>query len=195
MSKTALIICGALGREVITIKKKHNWDVDVLAIPALLHNRPDRIPGAVQKRITELREQYDRLIVVYGDCGTGGVLDDVLTAENVQRVAGPHCYEMYADGSFNPLMEEAPGSFFLTDYLTRSFDSLVIKGLGLDKFPELRDIYFKNYTRIIYLAQQDDPDLREQAQQAADKLGLPLEIRQTAYGALEKRLIALMETS
>jgi hypothetical protein len=193
MNRIALIVCGALGREVIAIKEKHNWEVDVLAIPALLHNHPEQIPGAVQKRIAALRAQYDRFIVVYGDCGTAGYLDEVLAAESVERVAGPHCYEMYADGTFNQLMSEAPGTYFLTDYLTRSFDSLVIKGMGLDKYPELRDVYFKNYTRVVYLAQRYDPDLRERAQKAADKLGLPLEIRQTDYGALEKRLIALVE--
>ncbi len=191
--KTALIICGALAREVIAIKKKHAWDVDIFGIPALLHNRPDRIPAAVHNRIATLRAQYDRLIVVYGDCGTAGALDKVLASEGVERIAGPHCYEMYADGTFNQMMEEEPGSYFLTDYLTRSFDSLVIKGMGLDKHPDLRDIYFANYTRVVYLSQQDNLDLEEQAQWAADKLGLPLEIRRVGYGALESRLVTLME--
>ena len=192
MTDTALIICGALAREVIAIKEKHGWDVAIYGVPALLHNTPKDIPQAVQNRITTLKEQYDRLIVVYGDCGTAGVLDQVLADESVERVAGPHCYEMYADGTFDHLMEDAPGTYFLTDYLTRSFDSLVIKGMGLDKHPDLRDMYFANYTRVVYLAQEDDPDLQVQAQRAADKLGLPLEIRQVGYGALESRLVALM---
>ena len=143
--------------------------------------------------LLHLRAQYGRLIVVYGDCGTAGALDKVLASEGVERVAGPHCYEMYADGTFDQMMEEELGSYFLTDYLTRSFDSLVIKGMGLDKHPDLRDIYFANYKRVVYLSQQDNLDLEEQAQRAADKLGLPLEIRRVGYGALESRLVTLME--
>ena len=193
MGKTALIICGALAHEVIAIKEKYDWDVDLFGVPSLLHNQPERIPAAVQERITTLREQYDRLIVVYGDCGTAGSLDKVLEAEGVERVAGPHCYEMYADGTFDQLMEEEPGTYFLTDYLTRSFDSLVSKGMGLDKYPSLRDMYFANYTRVVFLSQKGDPDLDEQARRAADKLGLPLEIRRVGYGALESRLVVLME--
>ncbi|NHZ71868.1 MAG: DUF1638 domain-containing protein [Aquificales bacterium] len=194
MSKTALIVCGALARELIAIKEKHGWNADLLGIPAQLHNRPEKIGTAVQKRIHEARASYDRVIVVYGDCGTGGKLDEVLAAEGVERIAGPHCYEMYAGGQpFNALMAEEPGTYFLTDYLLRSFESLVIKGMGLDRHPELRETYFHNYTRLLYLAQVDDAELREKAQWAADYLGLTLEIRQTGYGALESRLIALMD--
>lgn len=189
---TALIACGALAREVLALKERHGWPADVLAVPALLHNRPDRIPPAVLARIQEARAHYERVIVVYGDCGTGGQLDRLLAAEGVQRIAGPHCYEMYAGGRFAALMDEAPGTFFLTDYLTQSFDHLVIEGLGLDRFPELRDDYFGHYTRVVYLAQRDDPALRERAQWAADSLGLPLEIRPVGYGALETRLLALL---
>ena len=194
MSKTVLILCGALAREVIAIKEKYDWDADLLGVPALLHNRPEKIDTAVQKRIHEAQAEYDRVIVVYGDCGTGGMLDKVLAAEGVERIAGPHCYEMYAgDQDFTALMTEEPGTFFLTDYLLRSFEPLIIKGMGLDRHPELRDTYFRNYTRLLYLAQVDDADLREKAQWAADYLGLRLEIRQTGYGALESRLVALME--
>ena len=104
MCKTVLIICGALAQEVIAIKKKYDWDVDIFGIPTLLHNRPDRIPAALQNRIATLREQYDRLIVVYGDCGTAGSLDKLLASEGVERVAGPHCYEMYANGTFDQIV-------------------------------------------------------------------------------------------
>ncbi|MCA1553317.1 MAG: DUF1638 domain-containing protein, partial [Chloroflexi bacterium] len=110
----------------------------------------------------------------------------------VRRVAGPHCYEMYADAGFQPMMDEAPGTFFLTDYMVQSFDHLVIEGLGLDRFPELRDVYFGNYTRVVYLAQREEPALLASAQQAAEKLGLPLEVRVVGYGALETRLLELM---
>jgi len=195
VTKTALIACGALAREVLAIKEKHGWQVDVFGVPALLHNHPERIPAAVQKRINELGDQYERLIVVYGDCGTAGELDATLAATGVERVAGPHCYEMYASGRFTQMMEEAPGTYFFTDYLVKSFDHLVIEGMGLDKHPKLRDDYFRHYTRIVYLAQTDDSDLRLQARRAAEILGLPLEIRTLEYGALEDRLMALISAA
>ena len=191
--KTALIACGALAREVLALKEKHGWDADVLGVPSLLHNTPDRIPEAVRERIHEARAHYDRVIVAYGDCGTGGLLDQMLAAEGVERVAGPHCYEMYANGQFEQLMAEQPGTYFLTDYLVQSFDHLVIEGMGLDRFPALRDEYFRNYTRVVYLAQRDDPALRARAQWAASVLGLPLEVRVAGYGALETRLLELMK--
>ena len=190
--ETALIVCGALAREVLAIRDKHGWSADVLGVPALLHNWPERIPPAVQKRIAELRSQYNRLIVVYGDCGTVGKLDELLEAEGISRIAGPHCYEMYTDGTFDGLMAEAPGTYFLTDYLVQSFDHLVIEGLGLDKHPDLREDYFRHYTRVVYLAQRDDPALLVKAQWAADYLQLPLEVQPAGYGALEQRLLALM---
>lgn len=192
-AKTALIACGALAREVLALADKHGWQVDVFGVPSLLHNTPERIPNAVQKRLEELEGRYERRIVVYGDCGTAGALDAALAAAGVERVAGPHCYEMYAGGRFQQMMEEAPGTYFLTDYLVQSFDHLVIEGLGLDRYPELRDDYFGHYTRVIYLAQRDDPQLRQEAQRAADLLALPLEIRPAGYGVLESRLKALIE--
>ncbi len=194
-AETALIACGALAREVIAIRDKHQWPADVLGVPALLHNYPEKIPPAVQKRIQELRRQYRRLFVVYGDCGTAGALDKMLAEEGIERVAGPHCYEMYADGSFADLMEEELGTYFLTDYLAHSFDHLVIEGMGLDRHPELRTNYFRHYKRVLYLTQREDPHLLEKAQQAADYLQLPLEVRPASYGALESRLVALMEGS
>ena len=194
MTKTALIVCGALAREVLALKEKHGWEVDVLGLPSLLHNQPDAIPAAVATRIHRARSEYERLIVVYGDCGTGGMLDRLLEKEGIPRLAGPHCYEMYADGTFESLMAEAPGTFFLTDYLVHSFDHLVLEGLGLDRHPALRDEYFKNYTRVVYLTQRDDPALQARAQWAADSLGLPLEIKHTGYGKLETRLKELIES-
>ena len=191
-STTALIVCGALAREVLALKERHGWDAEVLALPSLLHNTPDKIPTAVARRIHEARRQFARVIVVYGDCGTGGQLDALLAAEGVERVAGPHCYEMYGDGRFAALMDEAPGTYFLTDYLVQSFDHLVVEGLGLDRYPELREEYFRHYTRVVYLAQRDDPALRERAAWAAAQLGLPLEIEVVGYGALEERLVGLM---
>jgi hypothetical protein len=191
--KIALVACGALAREVLALKQIHRWEVDLLCLPSLLHNEPGQITGAVLKRIRQARLEYDRVIVVYGDCGTGGMLDRMLAREGVERVAGPHCYEMYADGTFDSLMDEAPGTYFLTDYLVQSFDHLVIEGLGLDRYPELREEYFKYYTRVVYLAQRDDPALVERARWAAESLGLPFEMRKTGYGKLETRLKELIE--
>jgi hypothetical protein len=191
--RTVLVACGALAREVLALKKRHNWPVDVLAVPAVLHNTPPQIVTAVQQRITALRHQYNRIIVVYGDCGTGGGLDALLNVENVVRVSGPHCYEMYAGtAEFEAMMAQNPGTYFLTDFLLRSFEALVIKGLGLDRHPELKETYFKHYTRLVYLVQEEDPAMYEKAQWAADYLGLVLEIRPVHYGALESRLLALL---
>jgi hypothetical protein len=174
--RTALVICGALAREVLTLREKHGWEADVLAVPSLLHSEPDWIPGAVLERIRQARQRHEHVVVVYGDCGTGGRLDALLEAEGVQGVAGPHGYEMYANGRFESLMSEAPGTCFLTDYLGRSFDHRVIAGMGLDRHPELRHEYFRNYTRAFYLAQRDDPALKARARWAAEYLELPLVI-------------------
>jgi hypothetical protein len=190
--KTALIACGAFGRELLALRDKHGWDADVLGVSVLLHNRPERIAGAVAERIREARRSYDRVVVVYGECGTRGSLDALLEAEGIQRIAGPHCYEIYAGEQFAELMAEEPGTYFLTDFLVRSFDHLVIKGLGLDRYPQLRDDYFGNYQRVVYLAQREDPDLLVRAQRAADRLDLPLEVRRVGPGALETRLQELM---
>lgn len=193
MKDTALIACGALAREVLALKEKHGWDVEILGVPVLLHNEPDRIPPAVSSRIKQVKGEYRRVFVIYGDCGTSGSLDQVLEREGIERVPGPHCYEMYADGKFDQIMTQQPGTFFLTDYLVGSFDHLVIEGLGIDRNPQLRDDYFGNYTQVVYLAQREDPVLKDKAQWAADQIGLPLEIIQTGYGLLEKRLVELME--
>ncbi|HSB88615.1 MAG TPA: DUF1638 domain-containing protein [Anaerolineales bacterium] len=189
---TALIACGALAREVLALRDRYGWDADVLGVASLLHNHPEGIAPAVSERIRQARGRYRRVIVVYGECGTRGQLDAVLAEEGVERLAGPHCYEMYADGQFAEIMKEAPGTFFLTDYLARSFDHLVIENLGIDRHPELRRDYFGNYTRVVYLAQTDEPSLLTAAEHAADALGLPLEVRRVGLGGLETRLVELM---
>ncbi len=187
------IICGALGREVLAIIEKHGWDAQVLGIPALDHNYPDRIAPDVEKQIAAHRETYERLIVVFGDCGSRGALDALLARfPDIERIAGPHCYEMYGGQTFHQLMEEELGTFFLTDFLLRGFEGLFVKEMGLDRFPELRDEYFRNYTRVVYLAQTPTPELLQRAQDAADFLQLPLVVRETGYGLLEERLVALM---
>ena len=190
---TGLIICGALAREVLDIVQKHNWDAEVVGVSALDHMFPERIAPDVEKRILKLRAQYERLIVVFGDCGSRGMLDEVLTRHGIERIAGPHCYEMYGGQTFFQLMEEEPGTFFLTDFLLKTFKGTVIKGLGLDRHPQLKDDYFGNYQRVVYLAQNDSPAMRQKAQAVADYLGLTLEVRVTGYGLLEERLVQLME--
>jgi len=190
--RTAIIACGALAREVLSLRDKYGWPAEVIGVPVLLHNTPGRIPPAVRRRIRQARSAFDRVVVVYGDCGTSGGLDRALAEEGVERIAGPHCYEIYAADSFDAIMAEAPGTFFLTDYLVGSFDHLVLENLGLDRYPELREDYFGNYTRVVYLAQRDDPALVERARWAAEQLRLPLEIRRVGLGALETRLVELM---
>lgn len=191
--KTAFIMCGALAREVLDIIDRHGWDADVVGVPAIDHMYPERIAPDVEKRFLELREEYDRIIVVYGDCGSRGAVDALLEKYGLERVAGPHCYEMYGGDAFHELMEEEPGTFFLTDFLVRGFRGTVLKGLGLDRFPQLKEDYFRNYKRLVYLEQVESAELRERARQIADYLELPLEIRHTGYGLLEERLVALME--
>jgi hypothetical protein len=140
-----------------------------------------------------LGDRYGRIVVIYGDCGTAGALDAALDRHGVERLEGPHCYEMYGGALFDRLMAEEPGTFFLTDFLVRGFHGLVGKGLGLDRHPELKEDYFANYRRLAYLVQKPDPALEEKAQAIADYLGLPLEIHHTGYGPFEERLVALME--
>lgn len=187
-----LVACGALARELIALRERHNWDAKILAVPALLHNTPDRIPAAVEKRIRDARDAYpfERVLVVYGDCGTGGMLDSTLADLDVERIAGPHCYEQYAgNAAFDDMMDDTLGTFFLTDYLVQSFDHLVVEGLGLNRYPELREMYFEHYERVVYLQQRQDANLEAQARAAAEALDLPLEIKFTGYGALETRLL------
>ncbi len=175
--KILVIACGALAREVLALEFEH---IDVACLPAQLHNHPGRIPDAMRAKIRANRSSYDEILCLYGDCGTGGELDRVLAEEGVTRIEGAHCYAFYAgDAAFSRLSEEEPGTFYLTDFLVRHFDALVIRGLGLDRFPQLRDDYFANYRRVVHLAQFDDPDLASKAKVAADRLGLAYERRFT----------------
>jgi Protein of unknown function (DUF1638) len=184
---TLLIACGALAREVVALKRAHGWDaLDVTCLPAIWHNRPEKIPGGVRRKIRAARKTHERILVAYGDCGTGGELDRVLAEEGVERIDGPHCYQFYTGtADFEALVEQDPTCFFLTDYLVRHFDRLIIQGLGIDRHPELRDMYFGNYTRLIYLAQVEEAALKAKAEAAARRLGLAFAYRLTAYGELE----------
>jgi hypothetical protein len=183
--KTLAIACGALAREIVALSRGPLAGLDVACLPAELHNRPERIPAAIRRKIRDNRARYDEIIVLYGDCGTGGALDVMLAEERVTRVAGPHCYALYAGvEAIAAMMEEEPGSFFVTDFLARHFDRLVIRGLGLDRFPDLRNDYFRRYKRLVYLAQSEDPDLTARAEAAAARLGLSFERRYTGLGGV-----------
>lgn len=190
---TLVIACGALARELIDIVALNRLDsVTVECLPARLHNRPARIPGAVADRIARARGRFDRIFVGYADCGTGGQLDRVLEAEGVERLPGAHCYEFMATTPvFESIQNADPRTFYLTDYLVRYFDRIVIEGLGLDRHPELHDDYFGNYRRVMHLAQHDDAALEVSGRIAAARLGLTYERRVVGYGALETSLVAL----
>jgi hypothetical protein len=183
---TLLIACGALAWEITEVIRRNGWiHMAVQCLPARWHNTPARIPEAVRAKIRENRATFERIVVLYGDCGTGGLLDKVLAEEGVERIDGPHCYQFFAGASaFEALHDAEPGTFYLTDYLTRHFDRLILAGLGLDRHPELRDDYFGNYRRLVYLAQTDDPALDAQARAAAERLELAYERRLTGYGEL-----------
>ncbi len=183
---TLVIACGALAREIVALVRLNGWEhLTVACLPAKLHNRPQLIPEAVRAKIRANRGAYERILVAYADCGTGGLLDAVIEAEGAERIAGPHCYAFYRGvDAFLAEAEADPCRFYLTDYLVRHFERLVIAGLGLDRHPELRDSYFGNYTTLVYLAQSDDGMLRRKAEQAAAALGLAYEHRATGFGEL-----------
>ena len=184
--KTLLIACGALAREIVELIRANGWSgLAVTCLPADWHNTPDLIPDGVRRKIREARERYDEILVLYGDCGTGGALDKVCAEEGVERIPGPHCYSFYMGGpDFDALMDADPTAFFLTDYLARHFDRLIIRGLGIDRHPELQEMYFGNYTRMVYLAQTEDRALDALAGAAAERLGLAYERRGTGYGEM-----------
>ncbi|MEC7916633.1 MAG: DUF1638 domain-containing protein [Actinomycetota bacterium] len=178
--------CGALAREVndiLALNKTRNVTVEYL--PASLHNRPEKIADQLRHRLEEEAVNYDSVVVGYGDCGTGGAIDDVCRDYRVERLPGSHCYEFFLPpGAFERLHSENPATFYLTDYLVKHFDRLVFEALGINQHPELFDLYFGNYERVLYLAQTGDLSLVAAAEAAAERLGLPLTIKETGYGQL-----------
>jgi hypothetical protein len=191
--KTLFIACGALAKETKELIDKHRWQVDLKALPALHHMTPHKITEDLDKMLTELRTDYERIIVVYGECGAAGI-DQVLARHKVVRVSGPHCYDMYLGTSeFTQLMAEEPGTFFLTDWLLRAYEKAVLAGLGLDKRPELAPFYFGNYRRLLYLSQAPTEKLLAKARAIADSMGWAFEHRPVGYGDLETRLVELMK--
>ena len=184
-----IVACGALAVHVQAVARRRGLDVEVVPLPALLHNRPERIAPAVEAAL----EDSEVVAVAYADCGTYGALDDVLG--DIPRLAGDHCYDVLARDEVRAALEDEPGTYLLTDFLARTFEHTVLRELGLDRHPELRDAYFGHYTRVLWLAQHPTPATRAAAESAAAHLGLPLEVREVGEEALERQLADLLATS
>jgi len=188
-----LIACGALAREILDLKAANGWThLDLTCLPANLHLYPEKITAAVRAAVAKHRNNYDDIFVVYADCGTGGLLQTACAEMGVQMVAGPHCYSFFeGNAQFAKTSETEITTFYLTDFLVRQFDAFIIKPMGLDRHPELRDMYFGNYEKLVYQAQTDDPALTEKAKTCAETLGLTFERRFTGYGDLKVALETL----
>lgn len=195
MQPMLIIACGALAKEINALVAANGWQrVRVQCLPADLHNHPERIAGAVRDKLREVDRTRERVFVAYADCGTGGLLDQVLAEHGVERLPGAHCYDFYAgEQAFAELAAAEPGTFYLTDFLARHFDRLVMRELGIDQHPQLASMYFGNYRRLVYLAQREDPLLMQTAQHAAELLGLAFEYRYTGYGGLHTSLLRFIE--
>lgn len=189
----AFLACGALARETAEIVRRNGWEADVHGVSAFDHLYPERIPVDVERKLEELTARYDRVIVVYGDCGTGGRLDAVLERFPAARPAGVHCYQWFSGADFPRIVEEETGTYFLTDWLVRRWDRAVMAGLGLERFPWLKETYFGSMTRLMFLRQDPDPALETKAREIATFLELPLEIRDTGIEPLERLLEPLVE--
>ncbi|MFA3915700.1 DUF1638 domain-containing protein [Ruegeria hyattellae] len=188
-----LIACGALAREILALIKANGWShMTLTCLPAIYHLHPEKIPQAVEETVMKNRDDYDDIFVVYADCGTGGLLQSLCDRLGIQMVAGPHCYSFFeGNDRFSELAEDEFTAFYLTDFLVRQFDAFIWKPMGLDRHPELRDMYFGNYTKLVYQAQIDDPALTEKAKACAERMGLDFERRFTGYGDLNTALAAL----
>ena len=188
-----LIACGALAREILDLKAANGWThLDLTCLPAKYHLYPEKITDAVRAAVARHRDSYDEIFVVYADCGTGGTLQAACDELGVQMIAGPHCYSFFeGNDRFSEIAEDEFTAFYLTDFLVRQFDAFIVKPMGLDRHPDLRDMYFGNYEKLVYQAQTDDPELTAKARRCAERLGLRFERRLTGYGDLETSLAAL----
>ena len=187
-ARLLLLACGALAREVLDIIAINQWThIDLMCLPAILHNSPEKIPDAVAEKVIAHRNNYDTIFVLYADCGTGGLLQARCKDLGVEMLDGPHCYSFF-EGNAAFAANDEISAFYLTDFLVRQFDAFVIKPLGLDRHPQLRDMYFGHYTKLVYQAQTEDPALTEKARACADRLGLVFERRMTGYGDLQRSL-------
>lgn len=193
--KILVIACGAIARELVRIKNLNQWDqLEFQCLPPELHNTPEQLPAAVKAKIESQAASYRKIFVAYADCGTGGKLDKVLEEYGIERIPGAHCYEFYTGSvSFQAIADAEPGSFYLTDFLVRHFERLVIKGLGMDRLPKLKSVYFSNYKRVVYLAQSESDKLQTMAQQHADYLGLDYQFYPCGDTALSQALTPALE--
>jgi hypothetical protein len=189
----ALVVCGALAREVREIAARHGWDADLYPIPALDHLAPRKIVEDVERELASLDGRYEKVVVVYGDCGTFGALDQVLERFGAVRTAGPHCYEMFGGDQLAAEADRRLSTFFLTDWLVRNWERAVVEGLGIGRFPFLRNTYFDHITDVLYLRQSPEPSLDAKAREIAEFLGVPLEVRDVGLGDLERRLVELVD--
>ena len=189
----ALVACGAIAQPAASVVARHDWPVDVHPLPPLLHNHPERIADEVRKLALCLGASYDRVVVGYADCGTYGALDEVCRDLGLARLPGLHCYDVYAGPSrLERFFDEQPGTYLLTDFLVRSFARTVVQEMGLDRYPELRETYFGNYTRVVWLAQAPDEELHALAEAAAARIGLPLTVVETGDHGLQRALADLV---
>jgi hypothetical protein len=189
----ALVACGAIAQPAAAVVARHDWPVDVHPLPPLLHNHPERIADEVRRLALCLGASYDRVVVGYADCGTYGALDEVCRDLGLARLPGLHCYDVYAGPSrLEKFFDEQPGTYLLTDFLVRSFARTVVQEMGLDRYPELRETYFGNYTRVVWLAQAPDEELHELARAAAARIGLPLTVVETGDHGLQRALADLV---
>ena len=189
--KVLVLACGALAREILTLIRLNGWThLTMECLPAKLHHTPDKITPAIASRLEKIGDTYDKVLIGYGDCGTGGHLDALIAKhDNVERLPGAHCYEFFATTPvFMGLHEAELGTFYLTDFLAKHFDRFVFEYLGLDRHPELRDMYFGNYRKLVYMSQIDSEELVAMAAEAAERLGLEFSHLRVAYGELENSL-------
>ncbi len=183
--RVLLIACGALAHEVLALKRVNGWDhLDLQCLPANLHLYPDRITAAVEKAVLAQRADYENVFVLYADCGTGGQLLEKCQELGVEMIKGPHCYSFFEGNAAFAAHPDEFTAFYLTDFLVRQFDAFVWRPMGLDRHPQLRDMYFGNYTKLVYQAQTNDPALDAKAEECARRLGLAYERRFTGYGDL-----------
>jgi len=188
-----IVACGALATHIGEIAGDADLDITIYPLPPLLHNHPEKIAGEVDALLSEIKDKHSKCAVAYADCGTYGALDAVIARHGVQRLGGNHCYDIFAGASeIENLMAEDAGTYFLTDFLVKSFHRSVIVELGLDKYPHLRDDYFRNYSRVVWLAQRPTLELEQAAMDAANEIGLPLETRIVGYKGLRKQLEVLI---
>ena len=191
--RVLILACGALAHEIVALKRVNRWDhLDLMCLPAKLHLWPDRIPGAVTEAVDRHRAEYDRIFVAYADCGTGGLLEKTCADLGVEMIAGPHCYAFFeGNDTFAAHAEDEITVFYLTDFLVRQFEAFVWKPMGFDRHPELIEMMFGNYTKLVYLAQTEDAGLDTKAAESAARLGLDYERRFTGYGDLATALAGL----